>query len=128
MQPDNVIPIRGTKGKVIEQPPLATFRIGAVEMAVAVMMGASRRQLEAIIAAGIERLDELDGDADLEAHGDEADGSGLEDEFGTIPVMYGAGCPVADPGELEDHGGEGEWLVDQRVGMGGSFMATFQVD
>lgn len=127
MAEDNVITLE-TKRKVIEQPPFATFQIGQVEMALAAMMGASRRQLEAIVAAGIERLDKLDGDADLEANGDEADDSGLEDEFGVIPAVYGAGCPVADPGELEDQGSEGEWLLDQRVGMGGSFMAPFHVD
>lgn len=129
MQPNNVIPIGATKGTAIQSPPFAAFTIGPVEFALAAMMNASRRQLEAIIAAGIERLDELDGDADLEANGEEADGNGLEDEFGFIPVSDGgAGCPVADAGELEDHWGQGEWLIDQRDVIGVVGCADFRGD
>ena len=101
--------------------------MGAVAETVLPLIGAAnRRELETIITAAIERLDEIDGDADLEANGDEADGSGLEDEFGVIPEMYGAGCPVADPGELEDQDSEGEWLIDQRTILGRNAMPVFR--
>lgn len=128
MQRSNVILLEA-KRKAIEPPLLATFTVGPVEMALAAMMSASRGELEAIIAAGIERLDELDGDADLEANGDEADGDWLEDEFGVIPASDGgAGCPVADAGELEDHWGQGEWLIDQRTASCLHSMADFRGD
>lgn len=128
MAEDNVITL-DAKRKVIQSPPIATFTIGPVEFALAAMMSASRRQIETIIAAGIERLDELDGDADVEANGDELDGSyGVEDEFGLQAISYGAGCPVADAGELEDEGGNGDWMNDQRNIMGGNAMPVYRHD
>lgn len=53
----------------------------------------------------IDRLDELDGDVDVEANGDELDGSLGEDDFHAQPwtVWTGPGCPVSDPGEHDDH-------------------------
>lgn len=60
-----------------------------------------RRALDRIAQRAIDRLDELDGDTDVEANGDELDGSLGEDDFhshGTTP-WDGPGCPVSDPGE-----------------------------
>lgn len=58
----------------------------------------------------IERLDELDGDPELEPNGDEHDGTNAEDEpysewFG-YNAGRGAGCPISDPGggNIEDEG------------------------
>lgn len=54
-----------------------------------------RDEIEIAVDLLIERLDARDGDPDLEADGDELDGSPSEDEF-----MHhghdGPGCPIAD--------------------------------
>lgn len=53
----------------------------------------------------IERLDQLDGDADAELDGDEEDSSSAEDDFfvhePTSP-WGDAGCPISDPPEDSD--------------------------
>jgi hypothetical protein len=65
----------------------------------------SREDIEAAVEALLARLDEIDGDPDVERNGDELDGDISEDEF-----MYhghdGPGCPVSDPGgdTLDEHG------------------------
>lgn len=48
----------------------------------------------------LERLDELDGDPDLEPSGDELDGSNAEDEAVYLPqyMPRGPGCPISDEG------------------------------
>lgn len=54
--------------------------------------------------------DEDDGDPDLEANGDELDGSGAEDDFGphSAGAFPGPGCPIADPDfGVEDEQGYG---------------------
>lgn len=56
-----------------------------------------------LIANEIERLiallDSLDGDPDLEANGDELDGTAGEDDFYDHSNWLGEpGCPVSDPG------------------------------
>lgn len=60
----------------------------------------------------IQRLDEIDGDSDLELNGDELDGTGGEDDF---IERYGAnmgggwsgpGCPISDPDVSVDDQGE----------------------
>ncbi len=64
-----------------------------------------RPALERLTARMIEALDTMDGDTDVEANGDELDGSLGEDDFhghGTTP-WTGPGCPVSDPGEDEGH-------------------------
>lgn len=57
----------------------------------------NRKAIERAAQALIDLLDVIDGDNDLEANGDELDGSMGEDDFhdqyGTAP-----GCPVSDPG------------------------------
>jgi len=54
----------------------------------------------------IERLDQLDGDPDIEPNGDELDGTGGEDDFidrsGMHGSWHGAGCPISDPPEDGD--------------------------
>lgn len=64
-----------------------------------------------LIANEIERLiallDSLDGDPDLEANGDELDGTAGEDDFCDHSNWLGEpGCPVSDPGggNVEDEG------------------------
>ena len=62
-----------------------------------------RRQAAKGIADTIEGLiaflDEIGGDPDLEANGDELDGNASEDDFMYHAIAdTGAGCPIADPG------------------------------
>jgi hypothetical protein len=49
----------------------------------------------------IDRMDEIDGDLDLELNGDELDGSPAEDDFydHSENWLRHPGCPVSDPGE-----------------------------
>ena len=64
----------------------------------------------------IERLDALDGDADLEGepielNGDELDATGAEDEMAPGVAWsndQGPGCPISDPGGCEHDGREEE--------------------
>lgn len=68
----------------------------------------SRPMLSRLTERLIERLDEIDGDDDVEPNGDELDGSGAaEDEFYPPWLDHHAqpGCPLADPGEDDDAGG-----------------------
>lgn len=71
-----------------------------------------------IAAAMVDRLDDIDGDADLEpepdeANGDERDGSMGEDDFciHNTGGDYAAGCPIADPGGCEHDGIEPEQFI-----------------
>ena len=56
--------------------------------------------------AAIDLLDALSVDAEVEANGDELDGTAAEDDF----IDWGnggiAGCPVSDPGGCEHDGRE----------------------
>lgn len=45
----------------------------------------------------IDRMDEIDPDADVEANGDEEDGTFAEDDWAHRHDT-GAGCPISDPG------------------------------
>ncbi|MBB3990856.1 hypothetical protein [Croceicoccus naphthovorans] len=59
----------------------------------------------------LERLDQLDGDSDVEPNGDELDGNLGEDDFCPHrPGMWGGGvgCPISDPGGCEHDGREEE--------------------
>jgi hypothetical protein len=62
-----------------------------------------RAELARLTDRLIERMDELDGDPDVELNGDEADGSGCsEDEFyPQANWQLHPGCPISDPGEDE---------------------------
>lgn len=75
--------------------PLAT--------ALSVIPSLPRPLLARLVERAIERLDEIDGDEDVELNGDELDGShGAEDEFQDHWLAHtdvGAGCPVSDPAE-----------------------------
>lgn len=91
----------------------------------------TRAQVETSIEALIGLLDELDGDPDVEANGDELDGSPAEDDFWSHgAVDHGAGCAVSDPDcavddvpcddldqdlENEDNHFCGSYAVDQTV-------------
>lgn len=61
----------------------------------------SRPVLAHLASSLIDRLDQIDGDPDLELNGDELDGSGMaEDEFVPHSNWRGEpGCPLSDPGE-----------------------------
>ena len=55
-----------------------------------------REQLAGFIEVAISLLDVVDGDEDVEANGDEADGDFCEDDFTTFRAE-GPGCPISDP-------------------------------
>jgi hypothetical protein len=57
-----------------------------------------RPALDRLAQRAIDRLDELDGDPDLELNGDEQDHNFAEDDF-CDHRWDGPGCPVSDPGE-----------------------------
>lgn len=84
-------PVRNPMGIRIAVPPGAT-PIAAVD---AIMQLFGRENVELAIEALIDRLDEMDGDADLEPTGDEQDGNGAEDDGGACRPQ-GPGCPIAD--------------------------------
>jgi hypothetical protein len=74
-----------------------------------------RAQLEGFIAVAIDLLDIADGDTDVELNGDEADGTGGEDDFIDHHTLVGdwgnAGCPVSDPGGCEHDGREPDYTA-----------------
>ncbi|MCD2325015.1 hypothetical protein LQ953_13405 [Sphingomonas sp. IC-56] len=59
-----------------------------------------RHILSRLVDQAIERMDELDGDPDLEPGGDELDGTNAEDEpytpWPSYTAVHGAGCPISD--------------------------------
>lgn len=59
-----------------------------------------RHVLTRLVDQAIERMDELDGDPDLEPNGDEIDGTNAEDEslYFAHYMPSGPGCPVSDEG------------------------------
>ncbi len=61
-----------------EAPVLVLHNVTLLERAASRL---SRADLERLAQHVIDTLDELDGDADLETCGDEADGNGAEDDF-----------------------------------------------
>ncbi len=66
----------------------------------------SRHDLEHLTERLIDRLDEIDGDNDVELNGDEADCNGAEDDFclHNAPGMPAPGCPLGDPDmDAEDY-------------------------
>jgi len=64
---------------------------------------AARMHLERLIAVAIDLLDTNDGDSDLEANGDELDGTAGEDDFCEHAAWFGEpGCPLSDPGGGSD--------------------------
>ena len=82
-----------------------------------VLTGFDREQLSAFIAIGIELVDAMDGDPDLEDEDpdlEEDDPAGVHDEDGINMLLSngswqqgnGPGCPIADPGGCEHDGRE----------------------
>lgn len=61
----------------------------------------SRAELDRLVQQMIDRMDDMDGDTDLEPDGDELDGSMAEDDFGpqNADWLGYPGCPISDPGE-----------------------------
>lgn len=64
-----------------------------------------RAALNRLVERAIDRMDELDGDTDIEANGDELDGQDTEDEF-LDRGGWSPGCPIADPDMGVDDEGE----------------------
>lgn len=77
-----------------------------------IMARFDRRKLETFLEAGVELLDAIEGDHDLEPNGDELDGAIGEDD----PLFHdehplagnGPGCDIADP-DAEHDGREHEY-------------------
>ena len=83
------------------------IRFGAVQgLPLNVLLSAipslPRPMLDRLVTRAIERMDEIDGDPDLEPNGDEIDGTNAEDEAlyapHGLPLAYGPGCPISDAG------------------------------
>lgn len=78
-----------------------------------------RPVLSRLVARMIDRIDELDGDTDIEANGDELDGSMAEDDFHAQNHNWRGepGCPVSDPDSCitdvpHDRAEEGDFELD----------------
>jgi hypothetical protein len=71
------------------------------DVALSLIPSLPRPLLERLAQSIIDRLDDMDGDTDVEPNGDELDGNQSEDDF----MDHGGGwerepgCPIADPGE-----------------------------
>ena len=75
----------------IDQIPAAPARM--------LFSGFDRDTLASAVEVLVTVLDAMDGDADLEAVGDELDGSAGEDDFYSHSNWSGEpGCPISDPG------------------------------
>ena len=63
----------------------------------------------------VERLDLIDGDPDIEANGDELDGSGGEDDFTPQGSGFdGPGCALSDPDiGVDDEGEQATWAFNE---------------
>lgn len=76
----------------------------------------------------IARLDRADGDADLEANGDELDGTNAEDEesgFSNMGLWSGPGCPISDPDKGVDDDGE---QVNEDGDEDGTLLPIYGID
>jgi hypothetical protein len=67
------------------------------DIALAIIPSLPRAHLERLAQQIIDHLDDEDGEPDLEADGDEEDGTRAEDDF-SDHWGEGPGCPIADPG------------------------------
>ncbi|MDB5583359.1 MAG: hypothetical protein JWR80_8535 [Bradyrhizobium sp.] len=83
---------------------LHSIRGGATALPLPVMLATipsmPRPILARLVARMIDRIDEIDGDTDREANGDELDGSMAEDDFHGQNTNW-MGYP-GDPGDAED--------------------------
>ena len=77
---------------------------GSLEGMLAVIPSRPRPALARLVQHAIDRMDDIDGDPDLELNGDEADGSLAEDDFHDQNAnwMGYPGCPISDPGEDDE--------------------------
>lgn len=77
----------------------------------------TRHDLEALTERLIDYLDEQDGDHDIEPNGDEIDGTGAEDDYGSgsnSGIYSHPGCPISDPdAACDDHGCDGDTGTEQ---------------
>ena len=73
-------------------------RLPAV-IALSLIPSLPRPHLERLVQQLIDRMDDTDGDADLEP--EETDHSGGEDDFSQI-FHDGPGCPISDPANDDD--------------------------
>lgn len=83
---------------------------GSLEGMLAVIPSMPRPALARLVQQAIDRMDDIDADADLELSGDEFDGSLGEDDFcchdaGSAP---GPGCSLSDAAEDEEIGSAGQ--------------------
>lgn len=76
-------------------------RLASPHAVLATIPSLPRAELARITERLIDRMDELDGDSDVELNGDERDGTGAEDDFcdQNADWLEHPGCPVSDPGE-----------------------------
>jgi hypothetical protein len=91
----------------------------ALDDALAAWPSLPRPLLNRLVANLIEHLDGQDGDHDLEADGDEQDGTFAEDEpaaFAIVPHWAGAGCTLSDGDE--DEGDAEPWGLAPVGGSG----------
>lgn len=77
---------------ILHYPPAPSGRLAQF---VRMLDAFERDEIELAVDMLIERLDARDGDSDLEADGDELDGSAGEDEF-MRHEHDGPGCPIGD--------------------------------
>jgi hypothetical protein len=69
------------------------------DLALSLIPSLSRAHLERLVQQLIDRIDEMDGDSDLEA--EETDQSGGEDDCSQT-FHDGPGCPISDPANDDD--------------------------
>lgn len=82
---------------------LARSEAAPIDVVLSVIPSLPRALLARLVERAIECLDVLDGDPDVELNGDESDHSGGEDDCDPLQaddIYMGAGCPIADPGEM----------------------------
>lgn len=75
------------------------------DVALSLIPSLPRPVLERLAQSIIDRLDDMDGDTDVEENGDESDYSGGEDDCDPgrcYGIDIGAGCPIADAGEASN--------------------------
>ena len=79
-----------------------------LDVLLSVLPSLPRAMLDRLVERAIDRLDELDGDDDLELNGDEADERDAEDAFtdyyssGRGGIYAMPGCPISDPDDTLD--------------------------
>lgn len=73
------------------------------DIALALIPSLPRAHLERLVQQLVDRMDDADGDSDVEANGDELDGGNAEDDFGVLANwLHGPGCPISDPANDDD--------------------------